>query len=339
MKLIKKYGVVLCAGAAFVTSNASAETSFYGLVDVFVGSTQAEGSDDRTLVTNSSGMTTSFLGAKTSMELSEGLTGMIAVESFFRPDVGDKGRSDTDKFFARNAYIGLQGSMGTVKLGRNTTPYFISVIKSNPFGGSFGFGPSINNSFKGGLQGDSGWGNSIHYSTPGSMGNFSASVLYSAGEVAGENGASKMGVSAFYSEGKFFGTLAYQSVDTIADNAGASLDDNQSAMLLGVSYDFGSAKVFGQFHTMETEAGGATTEYDTIQLGVSIPAGEDGKILISAVNTDISAAADSDRKTFAIGYNKNLTKKVDLYAVLYSDDKSAIDDKASTMAFGGRFRF
>src|SRR3990167_2310928 len=246
MKAKNKSAVVLCSGAMMLSKGAFAadpEISFYGLIDVYAGSVKAEGTDQKSVVVvNPSGMTTSFLGASSKIDLGDGLKALIAVESFLRPDVGDDGRSDTDKFFARNAFVGLEGSAGAVKLGRNTTPYFISTITSNPYGGSFRFGPSIKHSFLGGLNGDSGWSNSVLYESP-KMGGFNASALYGAGEVQGEDGAAKMGLSAFYSAGKFSGTLAWQSVDTLADDATAHPDDTQTATLLGGSYDLEMLKL------------------------------------------------------------------------------------------------
>jgi predicted porin len=330
------FGTLLFVSSGAVYS-AEPEVSFYGLLDVYLGSVKAEGADNRALVVNPSGMTTSFIGAKTKIDLGNGLSGVASVESFLRPDTGEAGRFDGDQFYARDAFIGVEGGFGSVTFGRNTTPYFISVITTNPFGGSFGFGPSIKHSFLGGLQGDSGWGNSVLYSSP-SVSGFKGTVLYSAGEKAGETGLNKFGASAFYSMGKLAGTLAYQSVDTQIDDAGAAKDDKQSATLLGVDYDFGAVKAYGQYQKMKTTAAAGNEDYKTYQLGATVPLGK-SSILVSYAHTSLKAAADSTYKTFAAGYDVTVDKKMDLYAVIYRDDHSDVDGTGNGLALGGRVQF
>lgn len=342
MKFIYKSAIAF--GTLLLVSSNSAfcadpepEVSFYGLLDVFMGSTKAEGASDRTLVVNSSGMTTSFIGVKTKISLGKGVNGVASLESFLRPDTGEAGRYDGDQFYARDAFIGIDGGFGSVTFGRNTTPYFISVITTNPFGGSFGFAPSIKHSFLGGLQGDSGWGNSVLYDSP-TLGGFKGSVLYSAGEKAGETSKNRIGISGFYSIGKFAGTLAYQTVDSQLDDPTAAKDDKQSAALLGVDYDFGAAKPYVQYQKMKNTAAAGNVDYKTYQLGVSVPIGKSA-ILVSYAHTSISAAADSTYKTFALGYDITLNKKLDLYAVIYRDDHSNIDGNGNGLAAGGRVKF
>ena len=340
MKAINKSAIAFGALLA-ATSNsaysADPKVSFYGLLDVYLGSVKAEGADNRALVVNSSGMTTSYIGVSTKIDLGGGLSGVAALESFLRPDTGGAGRSDDDEFYARDAFIGLEGGFGSVTFGRNTTPYFISVITTNPFGGSFGFGPSIKHSFLGGLQGDSGWGNSVLYGSP-SWGGLKGSLLYSAGEKAGDTGLSKVGASAFYSVGKFHSTVAYQTVDTQIDVPTAANDDKQTAALLGADYNFGAVKAFGQYQKMKTTATTGDVSYKTYQLGASVPFGK-SSVLVSYAHTSISAATDSTYKTFALGYDITLNKKLDLYAVAYSDDHSDVDGTGNGLALGGRLQF
>jgi len=343
MKLISQYGLLL--GTSFLLlggTNAFAvegSASFYGLIDVYVSSNKVAGSNDRSLDISSSGMTTSFIGVNTKIDLGNSLTGVITLESFLRPDTGEAGRYNGDQFFARDAYIGLEGGFGKVYLGRNTTPYFISDILSNPFNGSFGFGPSIKHSFLGGLEGDSGWGNSVLYSSP-SFGGLDFSLLYSAGEQAGDTGTNRIGGNVFYRAGKFMGTLAYQSVDLVLEDPTTyAVGDTQTAGLIGASYDLGSIKLFAQYMKMKTEAVSAgNTEWKTYQLGASVPVGK-GDILVSYAHTDITSSTDSDRKTYALGYDYTINKKVDLYAVFTQDDLSTASSTGNELAFGGRFQF
>lgn len=340
MKLIKQCGFLFATLLILINStSAAAAADFYGLIDVYVSSKKAAGASDRSFNISSSGMTTSFIGVKSKIDLGDGLTGVITLESFLRPDTGEAGRFSGDQFFARDAFIGLEGGFGKIYLGRNTTPYFIADILSNPFVGSFGFGPSIKQSFLGGLEGDSGWGNSVLYSSP-DFGGLDFSLLYSAGEQAGDTGTNRIGGNVFYRAGKFMVTLAYQSVDLVLEDPTTyAVGDTQTAGLIGASYDLGSVKVFAQYMKMKTEAASAgNTEWKTYQLGASVPVGK-GKILASYAHTDMTSSADSDRKTYALGYDYTMNKKVDLYAVFNQDDLSTASSTGNELAFGGRFRF
>lgn len=338
-KHVLQFGTLLLLFASASAFSAEATASFYGLIDVYVSSKKAAGSSDRSLDVNSSGMTTSFIGVNSKIDLGDGLTGVITLESFLRPDTGEAGRYSGDQFFARDAFIGLEGGFGKVYFGRNTTPYFIADILTNPFVGSFGFGPSIQHSFLGGLQGDSGWGNSVLYSSPDFDG-LDFSLLYSAGERAGDTGTNRIGGNVFYRAGKFTGTIAYQSVDLVLeDPATYVVGDTQTAGLVGASYDLGSVKLFAQYMKMKTTAATAgNTDWKTYQLGASVPMGK-GSILVSYAHTDITSTTDSDRKTFAVGYDYTLNKKVDLYAVFNQDDPSTASSTGNEVAFGGRFQF
>jgi len=331
---------VLILGSFLAISNsavsADADVSFYGLVDVYLASAQAPGSNDDKLAVDSSGMTTSFFGVKTTVDMGSGLTGLAVLEGFLRPDVGDAGRYDGDPFWARDAFVGLKGGFGSVMLGRNTTPYYISVISTNPFGGSFGFAPSIKNSFLGGLNGDSGWNNTLAYSMP-TGGPVTATLMYGAGEVVGDTGIDKIGANVFYSAGALTATVSYQSVDSLIDDANAAADDTQSATMLGAKYNLGNSSLFAQYLTMSTDVAAGKTDYDTYKIGAAVPAGK-GKVLASYAHTDTSGLSETERDTAALGYDIFYTKKIDLYAVFYWDDQSNVGD-GNTVAIGGRFRF
>jgi len=332
---------MVLGGISIVSSSlvysADPKVSFYGLIDVYSAAVKTEnnGSNKSNYVVNSSGFTTSFIGAKTKIPLSGNLTGVAVVESFLRPDVGKLGRFDADNLFTRNAFIGLNGNFGSISMGRITTLYFISTIITNPFGGSFGFGPSIKNSFLGGLQGDSGWNNAVKYSTP-SMGGVKASVLYSAGEVASEAGVNKMNANIVYGKGKFKGTASIQKLDAQADDPTAAKDDNQLAAMAGASYNLGVATISGQFFMMKTETAGVDTDHKTAQIGAAIPVGK-AKVLASVAHTKMDAVTDTDRTTAALSYDYFISKKVDVYTVLYMDD--ADSSKNYTAGVGGRVRF
>lgn len=338
MKLNLKSTAISASMLFCMFTGNSYSATFYGTLDLFTGSVKDGDTNAHTGVVDSSGLTTSFIGVKTDYDLGEGIKGLIVLESFLRPDTGAEGRFDGDTFYARDAYVGFEGGYGTLTVGRNTTPYFLSVILTNTFGGAFGFGPSIKHSFLGGLNGDSGWSNSILYSAP-KAGGFQSSILYTPGEIPGEASTAKVGGNMFYSVGKLTTTLALQSADTLADDPTAAIGDTQRAGLLGAKYDLGSMTLSFQLSRMATKlAAGGTTDYKGVHAGVTVPMGK-GKVLLSYAGTKIKDGGESNRKSGALGYLRDISDKINVYAVYYDESNSTKINNDTKLGFGARFSF
>ena len=327
--------ITTLAGAAALLAAASAQAqtaSIYGLIDMSAGRFQNVGGEKIWKAENGA-MTTSFLGFKGSEDLGGGLKAKFAFEHFFRADSGSAGRFDGDAFWARSAYVGLEGAFGSTTLGRNTTPLFVSTLVFNPFGDSFGFSPSIRQYYLGALLGDSGWSNSIAYASPNLSG-ATVNLLLGLGEGGGTG--RNLGGNVLYFSGPLAATFAYQSVQNGYFGAPAGFD-KQTTWQLGASYDAGMAKLFGQYGTVKSAA---TTDVKTkiYQLGASVPVST-GSVLVSYGNAKTEVgSADSTRKTFSLGYDYFLSKKTDVYAALMNEKVTGLDS-ATTMAVGIRLRF
>lgn len=331
--------------------NASAETdiSFYGLIDVWAGSTERPSSTDKTYELGSGGMSTSFLGFTATHTLTDNLKAIGGVEMFFRPDSAEDGRYGGDEFFARGAYVGLDGPFGQIKGGRNTAPYFLPMVFSNPFGDSFVFSPSILHSFQGGnngpIVGDSGWSNSISYTTP-SLGGVRVNAVYAFGEQAGSSSENKIGANVVFRSGPLLLVAAGHDIsegglassNNFSGERGALGGSEQKAMMIGGAYDFEFIKVFAQYQELETELLlGGDVDTDTWQLGFSAPVGP-GSVLASYANSDFTGVRDFERKTWSLGYNYLVTKKLDLYGVFMRDDIDTTGT-GNTWGLGARYRF
>lgn len=88
-------------------------------------------------------MTTSQLNFNGSEDLGGGLKAEFALGLFLRADTGEVGRFTGDTFFGRSSYVGLSGSLGTVRLGRQSTGNFLNFLRTNSFGDSPTFGPAF----------------------------------------------------------------------------------------------------------------------------------------------------------------------------------------------------
>lgn len=322
VRLLAAGALAALAGAA----QAQSSVSLYGLVDMSVGRFQAPGAAAVKGV-DSGNMSTSFFGLKGTEDLGGGLGAVFAIESFMRNDTGAAGRFNGDTFWARSAYVGLNSSsMGTLTLGRNTTSLFVNTLIFNAFGDSFGFSPSIRHTFTSGtVTGDTGWSDSIKYSSPKFGGaSFTAHVAADDENVAGSG--RNTGFSGLYFGGALGLGFAWQKVEKGTAN-------DTTAWQLGGSYAFGGTKVFAQYGSVDNDTTG--NDYKITGLGGSIGMGA-GAILLQWGR--IAPGTGSDRTTFSLGYDYNVSKRTDLYAVYMSDKIDGLSS-GSSYAAGIRHRF
>lgn len=345
LSCLKRLGIAAPAALACLSSPAFAQSSvqLYGLLDAGIGSFQLSGAVRDTRL-ESGQMTTSYWGIKGEEDLGGGFAAVFAFESFLRPDTGDSGRFPNDPFLSRNANVGIRGGFGTVRLGRATTPLFVSTLLYNPFGDSFGFSPSIRSFFgaTGKVAGDTGWSNAITYSAPRIAG-FSTTIQLALGE--GDVSGESLGASIAYGSGPLGLSLAIQQVKATFASG------DETTWQLGASYNLGLAKAFFQYGQVDegatsTIAGTppaavasrtALTKDKIAQVGASIPLAG-GSILASFAMADTSGAFDTSRDVLSIGYDHNLSKRTDAYAVVMSD-KQESSSRGNTFAVGMRHRF
>lgn len=323
-------------------ANAENSLAFVGELDSYVGYNRPAGDSDTksTLGVQSNGLTTSYLGAHGSQDLDDGLTAIASVEMFLRPDSGELGRFQNDIMFARAANVGLKGDFGQFTLGRNASLYFLSSISFNPFGDSFSFSPMVLMSFGGGgLYGDSGWSDSLVYSTP-TMGGFTSNVAYAFGEKAGDTGIHKMAANTFYKSGDFGFTVAVQKIAGTQPGAtDLAPDDSQTDAIAGISYAIGDNTFYAQYQIMRDDLAAGNIDRDTLVLSASIAAGKGAIYLGVGLTKTSTDAGDYDRKVYTLMYNLPLSKKLDLYAGYTNDDPDGVEQTGQTLGFGGRFRF
>ncbi|MBP6903440.1 MAG: porin [Burkholderiaceae bacterium] len=309
--------------AAVPAAQAQSTVTLTGMFDLSVGQTQNPGGA-KTKAVESGRMSTSWFGVNGKEDLGGGLYAQFVLESFLRNDTASAGRFDGDAFWARSAFVGLVGPWGQLNLGRNTTSLFVNTLVYNAFGDSFGFSPAIRHWFTSGTTtGDTGWADSVRWLSP-KMGSFNASAHVAAGE---GNGGRNGGFTLGFGEGAFSTGLAYQKV-----KKGGTVQDT-TALQLGLSYDFGPVKLFGQIGQVENDS--TKLGYDISGLGVAVPVTATGKLL--AQWGKIKPDTGASRTTWTLGYDYFLSKRTDLYAV-YMDDKLG-NASGKNYGLGMRHRF
>jgi predicted porin len=322
-------------------AQAQSAVSIYGLMDMSAGQFQNAGTQ-KVWKADSGNMTTSFIGFKGTEDLGGGLKARFQIEHFLRADTGAAGRFNGDAFWARNAFVGLQGAFGATSLGRNTTPLFVSTLIFNAIGDSFGFSPSIRQLFtpNTGLGmlpffGDTGWNNSIAYNSPNHDG-LSFNLLANLGEgAAGATGKNLSG-NVLYFSGPLALTGAWQQVKNGAFGTPAGWK-SQDSWQFGASYDLQVAKLYGQYTSVKTKAT-ANTDTKIYGFGASIPVGA-GKLLAQYGNARADlGATETSNKTLTVGYDYNLSKNTDVYAILVNDKVTGAST-GNTLAAGIRLRY
>ena len=332
LRLLAVAAALCCAGAVQAQSSVIA----YGLLDMSAGSFEPSGGP-RVWRAENGGMTTSFFGVRGNEDLGGGLSARFALNSFLRADTGAAGRFDGDAFWARDAYVGLSGAFGTSLLGRNTTPLFVSTLLFNAFGDSYAFSPSIRQLFTPQLlpfYGDTGWNNSLSYSS-NERGGISVQLMGNLGEGAPNAAGKNYSWGMRYFNGPLGASFTWQK----ARNGVFGVPDGFSAQTtwqLGLSYDLGLAKLFGQYAEVDTNAT-LDTRSKLWSIGATVPLGG-GKVLAQYGRTDTDLAGEPSVDTLSLGYDYELSKRTDVYGVYMNEKVSALS-RGDTLAAGIRLRF
>lgn len=356
----RKYLIpTMIASLGGITSaQAQSSLQIYGVVDMAVGSlhdSHVDGPSGAKRVTKVDGnqMVTSYIGFKGSEDLGGGLKAGFTIESFLRPDTGESGRfgpAGKDPFWSRAANVWLQGRLGKVTAGRQGSLLFGNTLSYNPLGAGFGLSPIIRLTFGspwGNDKSDSGWSNAVTYSTPNLSG-FTASVQAQAGEDATKGERSSYAVSAGYSAGPFSVGGAWQNVRSAeAPKLNLVKGQAQSFGMLGLSYDAGFAKFFGQYGAFANKGYTLAQNLDTtlFQIGASVPVTKSGKLLASFAQSkeeaaNGGAALDVKHRIVTVAYDHWLSKRTDVYgAVMVDDEKLPGYKKGYSYVAGVRHAF
>lgn len=329
-KILALAVLAACAAGAHAQSSVQAT----GLVDVYVGSMKNSGDADRTNVLGSGGMTTSWFGFKGSEDLGGGLKANFLLTGFMRADTGTPGRFNGDPFFSRDALVSLSGDFGAVTLGRTVAPNFVPTIMMNPFGDSFTFSPLVlhqnialfnSTGWAGTNPSDTGWSNQVIYSSP-KVGGFNANLHYQFGEQQGQSSKNNVGLNVNYANGPLALTAFYEDVN-MTNPTPSVLADSKKNWMLGANYDAGFAKLFATYG--QTSAKKSDYKGKTASLGATIPLAANSRILADWAHTKLDNS-DMKRNTVSVGYNYDLSKRTDAYAI-------AMYDKVKTYSSGTSF--
>ena len=327
---MKKTLIAIAALAAVGSSFAG--TTVYGKLDAGVFNTPKDGTS-----VGLSGFETSRFGIK-GEEKAGGLTLSAVLEAKVNDDKSSKDGQAAVMGFDRTAIVGVSGSLGTVTIGNQWTPFDNAAWTSDALEYAIKFTPlqsglwnyDVGNTQMGNAK------NSVQYATPVISG-FQAFVLTAPNVTGNTQGAANYsGVGINYANGPLvinFATQAYSTFPVTKDNVTTTHTETVNSSVLAVNYDLGVAKLYGGLFNTDsgTDAGGKDTGFT---VGVALPFGADSvRVGYGSNKTSIKNSADTTGSAWSAMYMKPLTKAALGYAAVMSKDS------VTTSGVGIRYDF
>ena len=310
---------MLAANAAHAQSN----VQIYGLLDTGVdyASDAAPNGHGMTRV-SSGGMNTSRWGLRGSEDLGGGLKAVFNLEGGILMDTG----GIDGALFRRQAYAGLEGSLGRIVLGRSFTSVYDTVIRFDPMG----FAPFYSWATTGNATGPSKYGmttgfdNMVKYA--GSTGNFKYGASYGFGEqTSGSRDGAKLAVAGSWeTEGLSLMATAEQVNGSTLPATGRR--DTTRVFHLGGTYSAGPVKFYLSGRRYAQESGkaakdniNADVKANTYWTGVAYKPVPNVTLTGAVYYMDVrnvAANTDADPLMFVARYRYALSKRTDLYATV-----------------------
>jgi predicted porin len=361
---------------AATASYAQSTVEIYGIIDQSYAVTTITASDNTGSVKatlnnsgNQSGLATQRLGFRGTEDLGAGLKAKFQVESAL-----SAGNAGTNGFGSRPTFVGLEGSFGTILLGRQDTPLLKAVVPQlaggannmvgqlmwSPFGGA---GTLTNGNYFGGATpptstaiADAGFGRiarettidkAINYVTP-TFNGFTAELQ------VGQNDAKltgtginttvnaktdDTGLNVRYANGPL--TLAAATHEQKVTANGATSRKNVNNYV-GATYDLGVANLSLQYGESKSDA--ATSQFyknKGTQIGAQVPVSATTALFASygIGKRTFTSVDEYKQNSFQLGATYSMSKRTKLYAVygqqqLKGDNASTTGDKWKETQYG-----
>jgi len=285
--------LAVAIAASFVAPAVMADTTVYGLIDTALVNTDTQGGSSVWDVENGNG--TSRFGVKGTEDLGNGMKAIFQLEwAATTVDGGPNAGTGLDN---RLSIVGLTGGFGTVAMGRQWTPYYFAVNKTNIFNIA-----GTNNA----SQAMSRTGNAVAYVTPNFSG-FSAALAFVVdGADAGDDGADAMNLALKYDNGPLSVGFGYHDYDA----------GNLTQMGLGAKYKMDMFAVMGQIEKKEVSG---AADVDSWNLAAEAYFG----------NNTLKVAygeKDVNMDQFSIGLQHNFSKSTRAYVEYSTADNGAAAD-------------
>lgn len=351
MKRLALYSLGLCALSAAGGAGAQSSVTLFGVMDAGVsrysvrseswGGGPSRSARQSTWALSPSGNLASRIGVRASEDLGGGLSASMWLEA---PVTNDTGGGALN--FGRRSTVSLSGRLGELRLGRDHTPSFLNDWAFDPFTSNGvglnliavvnsnlaiaralatqGTGSLAERLLGGGLSaGTDNYlraSNSIGYHLPTGLGGVYGQAMYAFPENSSQRGR-YAGARLGWAGGPTDVAIGYG--ESTLGNCCASAEKIKS-LNLGGSYNFGPAKVFGEWSSVRNERRDAGTlapvndRYQGVLAGITIPVGNH---LVRASYSRVEfrngqGLGDSSVSKLALGYVHNLSRRTALYTTV-----------------------
>lgn len=313
MKHTKKILAVAAALAA-VSAHAQASVSIYGVADIGVeyltNAATVGGKDENLLRLSSGNLSGSRLGFRGTEDLGGGLKAVFQLESGFDLDTGTLAQNG--RLFGRHAFVGLQGGVGGVTLGRQQNSIYDLIIRYDPFAFATRYSAATHDAIFTGRA-----DNAIKYT--GSFGPVTATAFYSFGrnldgEVAGNSRVSRnIGGGIAYEAGPLGVGVA---IDQYHGNTVATADDTARRIAVGASYVFGPVKGFAGYRNLKDElAAGGELKSNLYWVGASYQLNP-SLLLSGAYYHTARKDSEQDPSSIVLSASYAFSRRTDVYLTL-----------------------
>ena len=315
---MKKMSLAILAVLAVLAGAAQAQSSVsvYGLLDVGIDNTSNASSGKASLTRlTSGGQNTSRWGIRGSEDLGGGLKAVFNLESGIFLDSG----ALDGALFKRQAYVGLEGGLGRVVLGKTYTSVYDFMLPFDPMG----YAPSYSWATSGNATGTSKYGmttafdNTIKYAGKAGPVKFGAS--YGVGEQSGgASDSAKAAAAVSYASGPFAlaATLERINGNTVALSGKR---DKTTACHVGAMYASGPLKIQGAVRDYKLVSNSAaiadlraTLYWAGVNYSIAPAITLTGALYYQDVK-NVAANADADPVMYVARVKYALSPRTDLY--------------------------
>lgn len=295
MQLACATTILLAPHYAFAQDN----VTLYGLIDEFAQYVNT--GNGYTAALGSSGQWGSRFGLKGSEDIGGGQKVIFDLENGFNPNDGTLAESNS--MFNRQAWVGLSGSWGQVRAGRQNSPLFYDQSGQDAFGGvtqASGMDNLTMFAYR--------TSNTVSYMSP-EVGGFQAGIYIGLGDAGGfQSAGSSKQFDVTYEHGPFAAFVAGQWLK----NADATTTDH--TIMAGMSYAIGKATVYGGY---------SAVKWDDIDVDARVY-GLSAKYQFNATNSLALGYAilrdrtsqDNNADQVGLLYEYDLSKRTNFYGAL-----------------------
>jgi predicted porin len=302
-----------------------AAVEVYGLLDAGVVAERGCSGDCAKTRLDSGVASGSRLGLRGREDLGGGTSAVYTLEAGI---LNDTGASDQNgKLFGRQAYIGLDGPLGLVTLGRQYNLVYETLTDvADPFHGGMA-GSAAN------LVGytNQRYDNTIKYKSRRARSGLIGSLTYSLGESPYNSKVNRAyGATIGYAKGVVNLSVTHQRKENMLDATGTTPPVDQSARntLVAANVDFGRFVGYAAYGRsrgdgsspwdMDNPYGAVaqttpTNDSRDVLAGIAVPMGAT-TFLASYIRKDDRSLADRDANQVAVGFSYTFSKRTDWYA-------------------------